>query len=91
MNKKPVYKVVVWPEDSAGDEVDVSVKVRCFEDLPPCLACGRAASGFDSCKAAAYQDGHGFGEMLIRVGSSEYRRGLLDALREGGHLQSANV
>ena len=91
MDTKMACKVVVWPRkihDLRSGAEEVEVTVRGFEEPPPCPACGKAEEGHDALKAAAYIDGILFGEMLAAVGSSEYRRGMLDALRQAGYLQS---
>jgi len=83
---RKLFKVVLSPRFL---EVMFGVTTRCYKELPGCPACGHADNeDFDKCKEAAYQDGEEFGKMLAEVGSSEYRRGMLDALRRAGYLQS---
>lgn len=90
MNEKLVCRVVVWPRRILEvGKTAVEVTVKEFDEA--CPTCGHDSVGFGERKAAAYQDGRDFGEMLAEVGSSEYRRGLLDALRDAGYLQSAGV
>ena len=92
MDEKIACKVVVWPRGlTETAEVDVEVTVRNFYDLARCPCCGNSQSGYEAQATAAYQEGEEFGRMLLLRGSSEWRHGLLQTLRDAGYLQSKVV
>jgi len=77
------YTVVTFTPPGA-----IEVDVRNYEDVAfsrqwpsLCFACGQPTVSTDDRVQAARRDGLVFGEMLMRVGSQEFRRGLLEVLR----------